>query len=128
MGGPTNYRDAQAFQQWIDQHNLQPSDDYDLKSAFQSGLEPDARGHLPDTYKLPNHITYSNESLYSQLPDAPPAGAWTGEDGNWKFEASPQNVKNAGGAQKLVDYFHKYEPGTPVVLPNGRTFTDGRPH
>jgi hypothetical protein len=31
--------------------------DYDIEGARAAGVTPDERGHLPDTYKLPNHIT-----------------------------------------------------------------------
>jgi len=35
----------------------------------------------------------------------------------WTFKASPTNIKNAGGADKLKEYFKKYEPGVKLVLP-----------
>ena len=52
--------------------------DYDLRGAFKSGLTPNTEtGHWPDTYKKPNHPTFSNESIYSTYrPDL--AGNWNG--------------------------------------------------
>ena len=64
--------------------------DYDLRGAFAAGLTDGAKtarapdgsayfpDHLPDTYKKPNHETFSNESQYAQYaPDR--AGSWNGE-------------------------------------------------
>lgn len=43
--------------------------DYDLRGFWQKygNLNPQAtNGHLTDEFKLPNHITYSNESKFYQ--------------------------------------------------------------
>jgi len=52
--------------------------DYDLRGAFKAGIKPDAEtGHWPDTFKKPNHPTFSNESQYAVY--APhKAGTWGG--------------------------------------------------
>jgi hypothetical protein len=57
---------------------LRDDTDYDLQGAF---LDPQARipasnGHMPDTYKKPNHVTFSTESQYAK-------GAHAGEAGKW---------------------------------------------
>ncbi len=68
-------------------------DDYDLRGAHAAGLTDHARiqyvkedgrtfpvfpDHLPDTYKKPNHETFSVESQYA--PYAPErAGSWDGD-------------------------------------------------
>ena len=106
------------YKDWLAKHRITESTDYDTKAAFLNGLKPDARGHLGDTYKLDNHITYSTDSKRSQEPGAPPAGTWTGDDkAGWTFSASPTNIKNAGGADKLKEYFSTKEPGVKLVLP-----------
>lgn len=53
--------------------------DYDLRGAFKAGLRPSAKnGHWPDTFKKPNHETFSVESKYAK--DAPDkAGHWEGD-------------------------------------------------
>lgn len=53
--------------------------DYDLRGAFKAGLKPDPKtGHWPDTFKKPNHPTFSTESQYAK--DAPDkAGHWNGD-------------------------------------------------
>ena len=106
------------YKDWLAKHRIPESTDYDTKAAFLNGLKPDARGHLDDTYKKDNHITYSTESKRSQELGAPPAGTWDGDDKEgWTFKASPTNVKNAGGADKLKEYFSTKEPGVKLVLP-----------
>lgn len=110
--------DKRAFYTWIKKHDLKPSADYDLYSAFKAGVNPDERGHLPDTYKLPNHITYSDESIYSKKPNAPPPGHWFQENNKWYFWASPTNIQNAGGVTNLQSYFNQYEPDAGLILPN----------
>lgn len=68
------------FQEW--KRVYAPHDsgqDYDLRGAFKAGLMPDPlTGHWPDTYKKPNHPTFSVESQYAPLaPET--AGRWNGD-------------------------------------------------
>ena len=72
--------EERQFQQWKGKYAPRDSgEDYDLRGAFKMGLTPDpATGHWPDTFKKPNHPTFSNESQYAQFaPDK--AGHWQGE-------------------------------------------------
>lgn len=62
----------QAFLKWKAQHAPKDSGaDYDLRGAFKAGLKPAGpeagadEGHWPDTFKKPNHPTFSNESRYA---------------------------------------------------------------
>jgi len=62
--------------------NYAPKDsgaDYDLRGAFKAGLTPDPQtGHWPDTFKKPNHPTFSDQSIYaSAAPEK--AGHWEGD-------------------------------------------------
>jgi cell wall-associated NlpC family hydrolase len=69
-----------AFQKWKSQYAPQDSGfDYDLRGAFSAGLKPDPQsGHWPDTYKKPNHPTFSDQSRYAKdYPDR--AGHWHGD-------------------------------------------------
>lgn len=50
--------------------------DYDLRGAFKAGLKPGKNGHWPDTFKKPNHPTFSIESIYA--PYGKP-GRWDGD-------------------------------------------------
>lgn len=72
--------EEQQFSTWKAQNAPNDSgEDYDLRGAFKAGLSPDpATGHWADTYKKPNHPTFSDQSMYAQ--DAPDkAGHWDGD-------------------------------------------------
>ena len=79
---------------------------YSDMKAFAEGEE-----HLPDTYKKPSHITFSNESKFST--DDIPGGEWyyNEKEGRDYFKPSFINIRNAGSVAKLKDYFSKYEHG-----------------
>lgn len=68
-----------SFQRW--KSRFAPKDsgqDYDLRGAYKSGAAQSKNGHWPDTFKKPNHPTFSNQSKYA--PYAPnKAGSWQGE-------------------------------------------------
>ena len=71
-----------AFRKWKARYAPKDSGgDYDLRGAFKAGLTPagaeagaDA-GHWPDTFKKPNHPTFSNESIYARYGNP---GTWGG--------------------------------------------------
>lgn len=77
---PLDPREETKFQTW--KATAAPNDsgaDYDLRGAFRAGLRPDPQtGHWPDTFKKPNHPTFSDESQYAEFaPDR--AGHWNGD-------------------------------------------------
>lgn len=75
-----NPKEEGDFAKWKQTYAPKDSgDDYDLRGAFKAGLKPDPEtGHWPDTYKKPNHPTFSDQSIYAK--DAPDkAGHWEGE-------------------------------------------------
>lgn len=110
-----------AFKAW--KAKYAPNDDgsdYDLQGAFLAGVKPDAdRGHFPDTFKKPNHPTFSDESQYNGAPDG---NGGTYQGGKWgdgdSFTASDTNVK-MHGQDGLSAYFKKEEPNSKLNLPTG---------
>jgi hypothetical protein len=70
--------EEQNFTQWKAQYAPNDSgEDYDLRGAFKANLRPDPKtGHWPDTYKKPNHPTFSNESQYAKFGKP---GHWEGD-------------------------------------------------
>jgi len=107
-----------GYKNWVAKYGIVETPDYDYRAAFAAGLTPDARGHMPDTYKKTNHITYSAESLAAKEKGAPEPGRWDGDDKlGWTFFASPTNIQNAGGVDKIQKYFTNKEPGVKLVLP-----------
>lgn len=88
--------------------------DYDYYSYYKNeGAIPNIKGsHFTDKYKLPNHKTFSNESLYSTPEN--PGGFWNGEkyNKNGKFLypfGGQSNTPNAEviHAPELGGYFRK---------------------
>ena len=76
---------------------------------------------MPDTYKLPNHITFSDESLYHNEENE--GGHWSQlADDRWSFTPGPANLKHHS-MQEMRDYFRKYEPDA-VFMP-GQQFQKG---
>jgi hypothetical protein len=93
-----------------------PNDDYDYAGYTAKYGPPDQSGgqHLTDEFKRPNHITFSNESIYNS-PGAE-GGRWKQEGGKWHFYASPFNLQQHGQAE-MVDYFNRREPDAVLHLP-----------
>lgn len=77
---PLSPLEERLFRSWKERYAPNDSgEDYDLRGAFKAGLTPDPQtGHWPDTYKKPNHPTFSDRSIYSSLAGTKP-GSWKGE-------------------------------------------------
>lgn len=110
---PLNPKDEDKFLRWAQEAGkTRDLEDYDLRGAWKSGAL--TGGHGPDTYKKPNHPTFSNESMYS-TPQRP-GGSWQQAGDDWLFWASQQNMRSHPmGA--LADYFRQVEPGNNVIFP-----------
>jgi hypothetical protein len=97
--------------------NQYKTDQYNYKGrAEETGYEgaPKA-GHDYDSHKLPNHITFSNDSIYHT--DETPGGQWSQEgDGKWHFYPSDFNLKQHP-AEELKKYFDEYEKESVLHLP-----------
>jgi hypothetical protein len=75
-------KEAVAFQMWLKANQVNewdhPDQHYDYVSAFRAGLKRDKKDfHFPDTYKLPTHPTFSDQSQYYQ--PGMKAGRWEGD-------------------------------------------------
>lgn len=115
---PLSNAEAVAFQKWRAglPRNLQNMSDYDLQGAWKASAKEAGNGHLPDTWKKPNHPTFSQGSQYSGV-DGNVGGNWVEQrDGSWMFVASPTNLKHFN-QQQLRNYFEEAEPGNQVVFP-----------
>lgn len=99
------------FHAWAyNRDKLRDLADYDLRGLWkQTGGEMGTgQGHGPDTFKKPNHPTFSDESVYHGV-DGHLGGHWlrTGEQ-TWDFVASEENMKMN---PDLADYLKQYDPG-----------------
>lgn len=95
--------------------------DYDLRGAWKQGAQQATNGHLPDTFKKPNHPTFSTGSQYSNQQTA--GGEWVDlGNGKWAFQASPFNMQMIG-PERLSGYFQRVEPDSALQMPSGVTPT-----
>lgn len=116
--------EEKEFQKWA-QENGREKDvyDYDLRGAWkelQNGeMSEDARGHLGDKYKKPNHPTFSSQSIYAN-----------GDGGTWSVDAAGHDVFTPGKkisaaqADYLREYFARVEPGAVLNL-DGKVESSG---
>lgn len=89
--------------------------DYDMRGAWKAGATKAPNGHLPDTYKKPNHITFSDESMYHGQ-GGNMGGRWQELPGNkWSFTPGPTNLRNTSIPQ-LQQYFQQHEPDAQLIL------------
>jgi hypothetical protein len=94
--------------------------DYDMRGAWLAGAGQAGNGHYPDTYKKPNHPTFSTGSQYSRGPQI--GGTWSDlGNGKWAFQASPVNLQFMS-PYELKDYFSRVEPGNELFLPGEGAF------
>ncbi len=91
QGGEVVYnpRDKE-FKEWYNRNTLEGQNnipysnelDYDYYSFYKNGeyknRNYNIKKHFPDTYKRPNHKTFSTESIYSTKEN--PGGIWRGEE------------------------------------------------
>jgi hypothetical protein len=120
---PLSAPEEQQFQVWIGHlsaakgYNAQMDlRDYDLRGAFKAGVTADARGHLTDEWKKPNHPTFSDESIYNGK-DGNEGGKWIqAPNGQWAYKASTTNLKFRS-PDALRQYFQRVEPNSKLMLP-----------
>lgn len=112
------------WQKWLEQESLSKGRDirqdlyaYDLGGYFlnKDKFPQDERGHLTDTFKKPNHITFSDESIYSGK-EGFKGGKWKEKGGKWIFTPGETNYQFYS-PQQLFEYFREREPDSEVILP-----------
>lgn len=95
----------------------QDSFDYDMQGWYKAnpGADPKGEGvHYPDTFKKPNHMTFSRESQYSN--DETLGGVWSQDNGQDVFTPSPYNLKTIG-QDNLKEYFSTTEKNSRLDIP-----------
>lgn len=95
------------------------STDYDMRGWYKAhpDTDPNAEGvHYPDTFKKPNHPTFSDQSQYST--DDQKGGTWGNDNGKDFFIPSDHNLRNMS-KEDLQNYFKKVEPDVELRMPLG---------
>lgn len=107
--------DGQSYNSLVDYatqiHASNGEEGYDTEAWKAAGSPKDPEtGHGPDTFKLPNHITFSDESMYHGK-EGNEGGHWSKlADDRWAFTPSMTNLEHHSMGE-LKAYFKKYEPG-----------------
>jgi hypothetical protein len=117
---PLSKKEEAEFLKWAEENNrLEDSRDYDMRGWWKQfgSLKMEDGQHFPDTYKKPNHPTFSRESIYNgaMVSDGIPiyGGTW-GED---YYQPSATMIRFMQNPQFLQDYFKKVEPNMRLLLP-----------
>lgn len=88
-GTKLSQKEEASYQKWRAglPKPLQYEGDYDLRGLYRSNpnVKPSANMHFPDTYKLPNHPTFSNESKYFTPLTRSRAGKWQETDSSFNY-------------------------------------------
>ena len=101
-------------------------DTYDLRGYWLNGGYTNEafrarKGHAPDTFKKPNHPTFSNESIYHGKPSEYggtwQGGVWSYDGTNDVFTPSAHMLQHTHPEPFLTNYMSRYEPKVKLVLP-----------
>jgi hypothetical protein len=117
-----DYKDWLAYKSKLEGRDISKDEqDYDLESYFKSlkynnkNYVPKQGIHLEDTYKKPNHPTFSDQSMYN-IPGIQEGGSWSSnKDGKWSFKPSELNLKNMP-AEQMQQYFSESDPNAQLDL------------
>jgi len=116
--------DERSFQLWVNDQSQKTgrniandSYDYDLRGWWkQNGSQPLSDDHLVDTFKKPNHPTFSDQSQYHGV-GGNYGGTWnTNADGSYSFVPGRTNL-TMFHPDELRDYFGRVERGNNLILP-----------
>ena len=117
-----NPNEQAAFNNWVSDmrskgaiHANDQFQDYDMQGYWKNEVlnntnlaNGNAQAHFTDKYKMPNHPTFSNESMYYNTANSPYAGSWQGE--NFVSPVNPQAEQQKTNA--VVGALRKLAPST----------------
>jgi predicted RNA-binding protein with PUA-like domain len=86
---PLTNSERQQYLAWALRNNVPESNDYDMEGFYKASQNPlsglsasvnpnDNQMHYPDTFKLPNHPTFSTHSKYYDPKTMPNTPTWQG--------------------------------------------------
>lgn len=115
-------KDEMLYLAWAAKNGRQNDDiDYDMRGAWKANVGQSGNGHYPDTFKKPNHPTFSDQSMYHGAPNPDGGvfigGTWMKGDGNYGFRPSAQMADKPGYIDFMKNrYMPQVEKGN-VLLP-----------
>ena len=110
-----NDEEEAAYQKWATENGRGGDTyDYDMRGAWKEGAGQSENGHFPDTYKKPNHPTFSDESKYHGK-EGRTGGKWsTTKEGRTQFKPGATN-RQYWSDEQLGDYFKQTEPDVDLL-------------
>ncbi len=96
-------REEAQFVDWKQRYAPDDSgEDYDLRGAMKAGFKPDPEtGHWPDTFKKPNHPTFSDQSQYAKHGTP---GHWNGDTFIPPSDSfKPFRVTHEDGSSEMIE-------------------------
>ena len=120
---PLSPADELAYQRWAQiQSAVQGRDvsrdnyDYDMRGFWKAGGQFDPKnGHGGDTFKKPNHPTFSTYSQYHGA-DGHTGGEWQQWQGKWLFTPSETNLQMYG-LPGLEQYLQRSDRDVTLIKP-----------
>lgn len=97
---------VKGFNAFIRLNHIEITNDYDIVGAYLARVKLASNGHLPDTFKRPNHITFSTDSKYSYGHHI--GGIWYQIHSVWHYKPS-KFVLTKHTISELKSYFKAYE-------------------
>jgi hypothetical protein len=95
-----------------------PSIDYDMMGYIEKyGNTHVAGTHYTDEFKLQNHMTFSDESLFST--NYIRGGQWTGDESGWVFYPSEYNFSRFSNSQYITYFLNNEDLLSAVMLSTG---------
>ena len=116
---------ASTYKQRLESIRGPMNDDYDYTGYYikypkqaELMLKGDKNAHFTDEFKLPNHATFSDESIYSKQTGGgnKEGGHWDYKNGKEIFVLSEDNFLNN---PDLGSYFQRNEPNSLPIYKNG---------
>lgn len=123
-GGKTRkYKTYSDFMNYLYQTNRGRNTDYDYKSFYNDDnayfdwedweTKNPGKAHMSGDYKLPNHMTYSDDGY-----------GWTGSDiTGWTFTVSPRQQKEHS-YNDYINYWNQYEPYSRLIYGNNSYYVN----
>lgn len=122
----------QVFQLWaanmsnkLGRNILNDLYDYDMRGAFLEGLTPDGNLHWNDKFKKPNHITFSDSSIYHNV-DGYKGGHWSKDKhGSYVFTPSDNMVYSDEDRENYWLKSDEYSNGNHLNNTKGERLVNG---
>lgn len=109
------------YKEWLDyKSKLEGRDvskdeqDYDLEGYYNTLKANEGTGHMPDTFKKPNHPTFSDQSKY-HVPVIRQGGTWSQDS----FKPSTLNLENMPTGA-MQNYFNEVENPEALDIENSK--------